>query len=136
MINDVSFVWCSDFSGWVYLCASSPFYTFGILMYFYFFPISSVRSSAALMVHMASFIGHVIEMSGQSYHYQPALATDTSHWWPDGDIVLAVSLAVNVTRMKLSRNALDLIVARFKKELASTVKQVEVGKEQVRQQQT
>jgi hypothetical protein len=35
-----------------------------------------------------------------------------------------ILLAINVDRMKLSRNALDLVVIRFKKELASTVAQV------------
>jgi hypothetical protein len=39
-------------------------------------------------------------------------------------ILCFVLLAINVARMKLSRNALDLVVIRFKKELASTIQQV------------
>lgn len=55
-------------------------------------------------------------------------------WWDPTEVVLAVSittavlcfilLAINVDRMKLSRNALDLVVVRFKKELVRTTAQV------------
>jgi hypothetical protein len=64
---------------------------------------------------------------------------DHDDWWNPTEVVLAVSiataglcfilLAINVDRLKLSRNALDLIVIRFKKELATTISQVVVASE-------
>jgi hypothetical protein len=64
---------------------------------------------------------------------------DKSLYWDPTSVILAVSvatavlcfllLAINVDRMKLSRNALDLVVIRFKKELSSTIAQVTAGHE-------
>jgi hypothetical protein len=62
-----------------------------------------------------------------------------SSWWNPSHVLLAISvgtailcfalLVINVDRMKLSRNALDLVVVRFKKELTSTIAQVAAEKD-------
>jgi hypothetical protein len=78
-------------------------------------------------------VSHQVTSSGYQYTY----TTDTSsrdNWWDPTEVVLALSvatailcfvlLAINVDRMKLSRNALDLVVVRFKKELVHALAQV------------
>jgi hypothetical protein len=102
-----------------------------------------VMMTAAVAMHMVIFGSHMVIRHGHSYEYHIS-SQDTSSWWNVRDIILAVSLAtallcfvllgVNVVRMKLSRNALDLIVVRFKKELASTVSQVATEKDNVQAQ--
>jgi hypothetical protein len=111
-------------------------------------------SIAAVTMHLVNFISHVVASTAYSYSYtgimqgqcvfvafycfgssiKSMFVIDMSSWWNPTDVVLAVTittavlcfvlLAINVDRMKLSRNALDVIVNRFKKELASTIKQV------------
>jgi hypothetical protein len=93
---------------------------------------------AAIATHMIIFGSHMVMRSGHTYSYI-ITTQDTSIWWTVRDVILALSIAtsvlcfvllgVNVVRMKLSRNALDMIVVRFKKELASTIAQVATEKD-------
>jgi hypothetical protein len=112
------------------------FYLAGLISFFYFFPQSGIRSLGALVIHLANFALHMTHMATTNFTYLPAkYSSDEQDWWAPRVIVLAISvatavlcfvlLAVNVSRMKLSRNALDLIVIRFKKELQSTLQRVD-----------
>jgi hypothetical protein len=108
----------------------------------YFFPTLPLRTLGALIIQILNFASHHVMMAGLEYSYTPT-ATD-GQTWSTQSIVLAVCiltvvlvfglLSINMTRMKLSRAALDMIVLRFKKELANTVAQVAEEKENTRKQ--
>jgi hypothetical protein len=48
----------------------TPLYLFAVLMVFYFFPIASVRSFAAAIIHIINFVGHLVVTLGTTYSWR------------------------------------------------------------------